>query len=145
MTSTGSSCRLPKGLRVLAVEDGALIALDLEDMLRGSGAGEVIIARDFDEVERALATQPIDVAIINLDPSVDAGADFRPARAVQASGIPFLFATGADDAAAADFSDAILVGKPYTCGAIVAGVLETLARAVLSKAFSAPMESERRP
>jgi DNA-binding response OmpR family regulator len=128
MISTGSSSRLPQGLRVLAVEDEALIALDLEDMLRSSGADEVIVARDFDEVERALATRPIDLAIINLDPSADSGADFRPARAVQACGIPFLFATGADGAAAVDFADAIFVSKPYTRETIIAAVLETLTR-----------------
>lgn len=121
---------LPAGIRVLAVEDETLIALDLEDMLRGSGARDVIVARSLDEVEQAIASaDDIDVAIINLDPGAEAGADLRTAKTVEASGIPFLFATGADRAAAGDaFSGAIFVSKPYTREIIVSAVLETLAR-----------------
>ncbi len=129
MIATSSACSLPQGLRILAIEDEALIALDLEDMLRSSGAGEITVVRGFEEFEAILATRTIDVAIINLDPSADAGADFRPARAAQTAGIPFLFATGAVGTATAGFPDAIVVGKPYTREAIAVGVIETLLRA----------------
>jgi DNA-binding NtrC family response regulator len=121
---------LPAGLRVLAVEDETLIALDLQDMLMGSGAGDVIVARSLTDVERAIAGHSeIDIAIINLDPGADADSDVKTAKAVQASGIPFLFATGADGTGAAgDFSDAVFVGKPYTRETIVSAVLATLDR-----------------
>jgi DNA-binding NtrC family response regulator len=123
--------RLPSGLRVLAVEDETLIALDLEDMLRAAGAGAVIHARSLAEVEAAIAGDgTIDVAIINLDPSAAAGADLGPARAVQAAGIPFLFATGADGGSAPDFSEAVFVDKPYRRETIVTAVLATLAAPV---------------
>ena len=120
---------LPAGLRVLAVEDETLIALDLQDMLMGSGAGDVIVARDFNDVERVIADDSeIDVAIINLNPAI-AETDVNTARVVQRSGIPFLFATGNGPPAAGEFSDAIFVTKPYTREIIVAAVLATLDRA----------------
>ena len=91
---------LPAGLRVLAVEDETLLALDLHDMLMGSGAGDVIVARDLDGVERAIADHgEIDVAIINLNPAITE-TDADTARIVQKSGIPFLFASGSGAAAA---------------------------------------------
>jgi DNA-binding NarL/FixJ family response regulator len=122
---------LPAGLRVLAMEDETLIALDLQEMLQGSGAGDVIVARSLDDVERALAgDEEIDVAIINLNPGAEAEANLRAARAVQARGIPFLFATGnLDRDAAGAFIDAVFVAKPYTRDTIVAAVMDTLARA----------------
>ncbi|MEW6641490.1 MAG: response regulator [Pseudomonadota bacterium] len=122
---------LPAGLQVLAMEDETLIALDLQEMLQGSGAGDVIVARSLDDVERALAgDEEIDVAIINLNPGAEAEANLRAARAVQARGIPFLFATGnLDRDAAGAFIDAVFVAKPYTRDTIVAAVMDTLARA----------------
>ncbi|MBR1222080.1 response regulator [Bradyrhizobium sp. U87765 SZCCT0131] len=122
---------LPTGLRVLAVEDETLIALDLQEMLQGSGAGDVILARSLDDVERALASEgDIDVAIINLNPGAEAAADLQAAQAVRARGIPFLFASGSQDReVASDFSDAVFVGKPYTREIIVTAVMDTLGRA----------------
>jgi len=115
---------------VLTVEDETLIALDLEEMLRAAGAADVIHARNLGEIGAALtARRPIDIAIINLDPSAAAGADLGPAHAVRAAGIPFLFASGADGRSAAEFAEAVFVDKPYTRESIVAGVIETLARA----------------
>jgi len=122
---------LPAGLRVLAMEDETLIALDLQDMLLGSGAVDVIVARGLDDVERALADrQDIDVAIINLNPGAEAEANLLAAKAVQACGIPFLFATGSSDRdAAGAFANAVFVNKPYTRDIIVSAVMDTLERA----------------
>ncbi|MGO4715898.1 hypothetical protein [Bradyrhizobium sp. 2TAF24] len=122
---------LPAGLRVLAMEDEALIALDLQEMLLGSGASDVIVARGLDDVERALADHPdIDVAIINLNPGVRAEADLLAAKAVQALGIPFLFATGSPGRhAAGALCDAVFVNKPYTRDIIVSAVMDVLERA----------------
>ncbi len=122
---------LPAGLRVLAVEDETLIALDLQDMLIAAGALDVIIARCRVEVEQALSQiAEIDIAIIDLNPDPDGNSDLETARILAGAGIPFVIATGAhQQPVSSELSQALFVGKPYTRETIVAAVLETLRRA----------------
>lgn len=99
------------GLRILVLEDEALIALDVEQLCRDNGAREVTIASNIGEArELSLA---FDAAIIDV--MLDGEATFDFARDLQAAGIPFVFASGYDnlDDVFASFPGVTLVSKPY--------------------------------
>ena len=55
------------GFTALVVEDEPLIALDTEDMLRGFGATEVVIADDFAGAEARLTGCRYGVVVFDLD------------------------------------------------------------------------------
>lgn len=100
------------GLRLLVVEDEAILRLDLEDILTELGC---VVAGSVGQLEPGLQlaeTLACDAAIldVNLDGSrVDPIAD-RLAR----RGIPFLFTTGyGDRGQPADHVSAPLLEKPY--------------------------------
>lgn len=83
-----------QGLRVLIVEDEALVAMLLEDMLGDLGCE---IAASLSRIDQATAfagdtEQAIDVAILDVNV---AGESIAPvAAALAARGAPFVFATG---------------------------------------------------
>lgn len=77
---------------VLVVEDEALVALDLEDMLRDIGFHEIVICASVPKAEAALAARDFDYAVfdLNLDgqssiPLIEKVAD-GPMKIVVASG-----------------------------------------------------------
>ena len=82
--------------RVLVVEDNALVALDLEDMLLAQGAGHVAVATTLEAADSELG-QPVTLAILDFT----LGTDTTEALAgeLERRGIPFLFVTGYSDAA----------------------------------------------
>lgn len=84
------------GVRVLLVEDQALIALDLQDALEDRGAVVVGPCLGLDAAMRATAAEAsIDGAILD----VDLGEEdvFPLANHLVARGVPFLFHTGRAD------------------------------------------------
>lgn len=84
------------GMRVLLVEDQALIALDLQEALEDRGAFVVGPCFGLDAAMRATAAETmIDGAILD----VDLGAEdvFPLANRLIARGVPFLFHTGRTD------------------------------------------------
>jgi DNA-binding response OmpR family regulator len=112
-----ASTTVLKGCRVLVVEDEALIAMMLEDVLREAGA-EVLTAATLGEalrlVEAATAGHGggLGAAVLDIDL---AGEKVLPvADALARLGVPFLFATGYD--AGCDrggHAAAPLLRKPY--------------------------------
>ncbi len=101
-----------KGLRVLVVEDEALIRIDLEDMLVDLGCE---IAGSAGHLDTALALAErvaCDVAVLDVNLAsarIDAVADRLVRR-----GIPFLFTTGyGDRGRPAQHASAPLLEKPY--------------------------------
>jgi CheY-like chemotaxis protein len=100
------------GKRLLVVEDEFLIALDIESILQGAGA-EVETAN---RVEQALAliktSGSFDAAV--LDHKLERETSAAIAERLQADGVPFVFLTGAGDAATiTHFKNAPVVGKPF--------------------------------
>jgi two-component sensor histidine kinase len=53
--------------RALVVEDNSLIAMDLSDTLAGLHLGEVVVAADLGEAERALAAGRFDLVLLDAD------------------------------------------------------------------------------
>ncbi len=78
--------------RVLVIEDEALVAMLLEDMLQDIGCGEVELAPRFADGMRAAENGTFDVAI--LDVNLDGTSSFPIADRLIARGVPVIFATG---------------------------------------------------
>lgn len=101
-----------KGKRILVVEDEALIAVMVEDMLSDLGS---IVVGPAATIEAALAlahTESIDAAILDVNVR---GERIDPvAEALFARGIPVLFATGYGEVRLASGAKATVIDKPYT-------------------------------
>ena len=100
------------GLRVLIVEDEALVALILEDMLTELGHQIVgpfsIVSAGLESAER----EEIDIAIIDLN--IKGVSSLPIARALKARSIPVVFSTGyGRGGLPAPFVDAPLLQKPF--------------------------------
>jgi CheY-like chemotaxis protein len=100
------------GLRVLLVEDEMMVALLLETMLTDLGhqvAGPVArLEKGLEMVER----EAIDLAV--LDVNINGREVYPIAAALEARGIPFIFATGYGNAGLHPaYGDRPVLQKPY--------------------------------
>ncbi|HEY2658382.1 MAG TPA: response regulator [Caulobacteraceae bacterium] len=101
-------------MRLLVVEDEALIALTLEDMLFNLGCTVVGVAGT---AARAMAlaadrSLPIDGAI--LDVNLGGETVYPAAQRLMCRGVPFVFCTGYGKAGiAAEFAHVPTLDKPY--------------------------------
>ncbi|HEY0834592.1 MAG TPA: response regulator [Azospirillum sp.] len=113
------------GLRVLLVEDEAMVAMMLEDMLGDFGCEIVGPAASVAAALDLAAREGIDGAI--LDVNVGGETIYPVAEALSARGVPFVFTTGYG---AADidrrFADAPAVQKPFSMGALRDALARTL-------------------
>ncbi|MGH6956540.1 MAG: response regulator [Caulobacteraceae bacterium] len=102
------------GLRLLVVEDEALVAMELEDMLGGMGCVVVDVAGT---VSRGLALAgdeavPLDGAI--LDVNLGGEQVFPVAERLASRGVPFVFCTGYGHLGlAGPFARVPTLAKPY--------------------------------
>src|SRR4051794_27687402 len=78
--------------RVLLVEDEALIAMLLEDMLTDLDCDIVATAAELGEAVALARTEAIDIAIIDIN--LRGVAAYPVAQALRERGIPFAFVTG---------------------------------------------------
>lgn len=124
-----------KGLRVLILEDEFLIAMDVEQLCRESGAEDVFIVRSLQELEGG-EMPDFDVAIVDLMLSGVSTLDF--ARQIYDRGVPFVFASGYSDLQeiTEKFPGVSVVGKPYAgedlIGAVTAAVTDRNSRQSLT-------------
>ena len=81
-----------KGLRVLVVEDEALVAFQLEDMLAELGCDVVGPASRVGQALDLLGHEQVDAAV--LDVNVAGELVYPVADALAAQGLPYIFATG---------------------------------------------------
>ena len=117
------------GKRILVVEDEALIAVMVEDMLTDMGS---VVVGPAATIEQALAlarTEDIDGAVLDVNvrgERIDPVADALTAR-----GVPMLFATGYGEVRLASGNAATVIDKPYT--------QEKLARGLAAAMGAAPL------
>jgi light-regulated signal transduction histidine kinase (bacteriophytochrome)/CheY-like chemotaxis protein len=117
-----------QGLNVFFVEDNALVALDVADMLSESGArvcGPYGQVRDAKEpAEHA----NIDLALLDID--VDGIAVWPIAEILKRRHIPFMFLTGFTDTALRPeaFRNTRTIKKPYIPGALIQILVELAGR-----------------
>ena len=113
------------GKRVLVVEDEALVAMLVEDELRGAGAEVIGPAPSVDDalrlVEAIAADGGISAAVLDINLG---GRHVAPvADRLAALGVPFLFATGYGENRDAGGHDAApVVEKPFDRERLVASV-----------------------
>ncbi len=99
-------------LRVLVVEDEALVGMLLEDMLSDIGCAHVEVLSRFADGLQAAETGSFDLAV--LDVNLDGVASFPIAEQLIARNIPLLFATGyGADGMDPRFSDIPTLQKPF--------------------------------
>lgn len=107
------------GLRVLAVEDEALLAMMLQDMLAGLG---MVVLGPVASVAKALVLiesdpGPIDLAVLDVDLGTETAYPIGDALA--ARGLPFVFLTGYGAAAIEDHHRAVpVLTKPVDLAAL---------------------------
>jgi CheY-like chemotaxis protein len=107
------------GLRVILVEDEPLVAMMMEDLLAELGCR----VASFGALAPALAwlaaqPDPPDGAV--LDVNLGGGETVFPlAEALQARGVPFIFATGYGALPDDMFSEAPLIHKPVDAGQLL--------------------------
>jgi CheY-like chemotaxis protein len=94
-TDPGHAGAAPKGTRVLVVEDELMIRMLLEDMLDELGYTIAAQAARIDEALDAAKNAAFDIAI--LDVNLDGQTIVPVAEALDARGMPFVFATGYGD------------------------------------------------
>lgn len=119
------------GLRILVLEDEFLIAMDVEQLCRDYGAGDVVIARDLAEIDRKNVAAQFDAAIVDLMLGGASTLDF--ASGLHKSGVPFVFASGYSDAdeIKSTFPDVRLVTKPYSGDDLIGAVAAACGRGPL--------------
>lgn len=79
-------------LRILLVEDEAMVAMMICDMVADSGHEISSVEPDEERALKAIATQSPDLAI--LDVNLGGKPSYAVAEALANRGIPFLFSTG---------------------------------------------------
>lgn len=100
------------GKRILVLEDEAIIAFGLEDMLVEEG-GSVQLACSTAEAQSLIEAGAFDCAI--LDVNLHGEKSYPIAYRLLADGIPIIFATGYGDAEhPADLGRVPTITKPYT-------------------------------
>jgi DNA-binding response OmpR family regulator len=117
------------GTRILILEDEFLIALDVEELCRDSGAAEVVIMRSLDELgPDPLKDRKFDAAVIDLKLGSTSTIEF--AQSLFRNGIPFLFATGYSnpEEIGSEFPGVTVIGKPYIGTELIEALVAALNR-----------------
>jgi CheY-like chemotaxis protein len=116
----------PAGRGILLVEDEAVIAFALEDMLGELGYRVVGPAFRLEEALLMAEGETFDAAI--LDVNLNDQRSYAVADELNRRGIPFLFATGyAEGGVQWDGREVDVLAKPYRCDQIAAALKRLLA------------------
>jgi CheY-like chemotaxis protein len=108
-------------LRVLIVEDEALISMVLGDLVEDTLPADVVIKSSVNEARKVMG-QPFDLALLDID--VINGKTYEIARALVRNNVPYVFVTGSrKDQLPADLQDALFIRKPFRDDQIIATVL----------------------
>ena len=116
------SKQVVSGLSVFVVEDEALVALNLEDMLDELGCRIIGPAMRMDKAEQMIDGEfAADVAI--LDVNIGGQKVFPLASKLIERGVPVVFATGYGQAGRPeDFHHLPILQKPYTIEDVASGL-----------------------
>lgn len=115
------------GLTAFVVEDEAIIAFMIEDMLHELGATKVVHASTVPKALAALQSAKPDVGI--LDVNVAGTPVYGVAEALRARGVPFAFASGyGRTGLAAEWADCTVIQKPFDLPRLREGLSACLGR-----------------
>lgn len=116
-----------KGKRILVVEDEALIAVMVEDMLTEMGSEIVGPAATIEEALRLARSEPLDGAVLDVNVR---GERIDPvAEMLMARGVPILFATGYGEVRLQGNAAPTVIDKPYTQDKLARGLAAAMAAA----------------
>jgi CheY-like chemotaxis protein len=100
------------GQRVLVIEDEWAIRMMIEDALAELGCAVAGTAVRVDEALAKAGSAGIDLAVVDVN--LDGGSSYEVADALNARGIPFVFATGYGSAGLrADYPGVPVLNKPF--------------------------------
>lgn len=119
-----------RGRSILVVEDEALVALMIEDLIGEAGGAVVGPAQTVAEaIALAGSSTVLDAALLDVNVS---GVPVHPVAAVLAArGVPFAFATGyGDGAVGSEFATRPVLSKPFTEDALLRILADLVASAV---------------
>jgi len=123
-----------KGKRILVVEDEALIAVMVEDMLTEMGS---VVVGPADTIDQALAlagSESLDGAVLDVNVR---GQRIDPvAEALAVCGVPMLFATGYGEVRLANGATATVIDKPYTQEKLSRGLAAAMGASSLRRSAS---------
>ncbi|MFD1702488.1 response regulator [Methylopila henanensis] len=106
--------------RVLILEDDAILALDLETIVRCWTDARITSCRSIAQAQKALKGG-FDLALLDID--VVDGKSYDFARTLKEQELPFAFVTGSDVSGCPEgLRDAAFIAKPYSQRAIEAVV-----------------------
>ncbi len=115
------------GKRILLVEDEALIAAMVEDMLAELGAVVVGSACHLDAALSLARSSPCDAAV--LDVNLRGATVFPVADALRARTVLIVFATGYGEEGLAQYGRAPVIEKPYTREKLQGALVQALSAA----------------
>jgi CheY-like chemotaxis protein len=122
---------LVNGARLLVVEDEPLLVMSMQEMLETCGCQVVAIAMTVQRAIEHARALPLDAAVLDVNiggERIDEVADILSGR-----GIPFIFATGYDDASIiAAHTGRPRIGKPYALGELRMRLTEVLGKSTPS-------------
>lgn len=114
------------GKRILIVEDEALLAMTVEDILSDLGCIVVGPAMSLEEAQTLAAQERLDAAV--LDVNVDGASSFDVADILGQRLVPFCFITGYGAASLPpQYADVPVLAKPYGDAALRAVLRRLLA------------------
>jgi len=115
------------GRRLLIVEDEALVAMMLEDMLESLGCVVVDVAGSVTQGLALLGDAAIGLDAAVLDVNLGGEKVYPVAEKLSASGVPFIFSTGYGLAGIAPgFAGVPALAKPFRPQALEAALLSVL-------------------
>jgi CheY-like chemotaxis protein len=98
--------------RVLVVEDEAMVALLIEDLVVDAGGQVAVSAATAEHAMVAAHAGGFDLALLDVNLG-EGQTSFEVAETLRARGVPFAFLTGYGlQGVRADFRDAPILGKP---------------------------------
>ena len=117
-----------QNIRVLLLEDDALISIDAEDMLTSLGIRSVHVAHTIEEAQRIVECMRVDVAILDLLIGNVRCEEF--AARLAAARTPIVFASGMRDFSGLPepLRNAPTVDKPYSSQALHGALSRALGR-----------------
>ncbi len=112
---------MTEGLRIVIVEDDALIAMDLADLLIGMGHDVRAIART--EAEAIAAAEKFQPDLMIVDGNLEDGSGVSAMHEILARRfVPHFYVTGDPLQVRGLASDAIIVAKPFNLRELASGI-----------------------
>ena len=118
---------LDSGRNVLVVEDEAIIAMLVEDMLADLGHTVAATAGRLEEALDAARTLPLDLAVLDLN--LGGQSTYEVAALLQSRGVPVIFATGAGSVDA-EWAHMPVVQKPFQIEALQTAIKTALKQSI---------------